>query len=243
MKFRPIVLPLFLAVALASVYFLPSAGEMAQSAVRMELPPGLETWHFKAIPPSEAEIETLAKDTEFSKAICLSARPGEFDAEGRIIPDRIDLSVVLSGVDINNSIHRPERCMLAQGHQILSSYDKELRLDNGKAITVKRIRSTQRIPTNEEGSEHLELDCLTYYFFVGHDTITNDHLERTLIDMKDRLIKGIDQRWAYVSTSMWFGKLPWANGPSITEAEADDKITDFLEMFAESRIDWGQMAP
>ncbi len=241
MKARPILLPLFLSVTLGAVYFLPSAGSTAESSVRMELPDGFGQWHFKNIPPSEAETGTLASDTEFSKAICLSARPGQYDAEGRLIPDRIDLSIVLSGVDINNSIHRPERCMPAQGHQILSSTDRNLKLATGQAVTAKRLHSIQRIPTNADGTEHLELNCLTYYFFVGHDSITNSHLHRTLIDMKDRLIKGMDQRWAYVSASMWYGELPWMEGVEITEAEADEKLSGFVSKFSERQIDWEQM--
>jgi hypothetical protein len=242
MNTRSLILPAILAAGLGSVYFLPSAGEVAQSAVRMNLPEIRDNWYFRHIPPSREETGTLSKDTEFSKAVCFSAREGEFDADGRVIPDRIDLSVVLSGVDINNSIHRPERCMPAQGHQIMESHDKRIELDNGKSLEVRRLRSIQRIPTNEDRSEFLELNCVTYYFFVGHDTITNDHLDRTLIDMKDRLLKGMDQRWAYVSTSMWFGKLPWIEA-EVGEKEVDQKLTEFMEGFAESQIDWEQIAP
>jgi hypothetical protein len=242
MKPTPLLLPVFVAVTLGSIYFLPSAGEVAQSAVRMELPKKNGEWHFNEQLASEAEKETLAKDTEFSKAICLRARPGEFDKEGRVVPDRVDLSVVLSGADINNSIHRPERCMPAQGHNILSSTDRGIDLGNGRTIEVKRLRSVQRIPTNEERTEFLELNCLTYYFFVGHDRITNDHLGRTYVDMKDRLLKGMDQRWAYVSASMWFGKMPWME-VEISEAEADLKLTDFVKRFSEEQIDWDQVRP
>lgn len=241
MKIRAVILPLFLLVTMSSIYFLPSAGKIAQSAVIMELPEDRGNWYFKTIPASEAELGTLAKDTEFSKAICFKPRPDEFDEEGGVIADRIDLSVVLSGVDINNSIHRPERCMPAQGHQILESKDKLLRLENGREITVKRLKSVQRIPTNAEGTEHLELNCVTYYFFVGHDRITNNHLGRTLVDIKDRLVKGMDQRWAYVSTSMWFGKMPWMGDTEITESEVDEKLSDFVGKFAEKQIDWDQI--
>jgi hypothetical protein len=83
---------------------------------------------------------------------------------------------------------------------------------------------------------------VTYYFFVGHDKITNDHYGRTFVDMKDRLLKGMDQRWAYVSTSTWFGKLPWV-GVEITEAEADAKLTDFVRSFLEQQIVWEQLSP
>ncbi len=243
MKKRAIILPVFLGISLASIYFLPSAGEIAQSAVEMDLPAGFGTWQFNKIPASEVEITTLSKDTEFSKAVCLRPREGEFDAEGRIVPDRVDLSIVLSGADINNSIHRPERCMPAQGHNIVSSEDRTVELANGRSVEVKRLKSVQRIPTNEEQTEFLELNCVTYYFFVGHDEITNDHLGRTLVDMKDRLLKGMDQRWAYISTSMWYGEMPWIKDTVVTEEEVDRKLTNFVALFSENQINWDQVAP
>lgn len=242
MRANPLLLPVIVAFALSSIYFLPSAGEVAQSAVKMELPDNRGDWTYKGIQASQAEKDTLAKDTEFSRAICLKTRPGEYDQEGRLIPDRIDLSVVLSGADINNSIHRPERCMPSQGHNILSSTNRNIVLGNGRNVEVKRLRTIQRIPTNEARTEFLELQCVVYYFFVGHDRVMNGHYSRTFVDMKDRLLKGMDQRWAYVSTSMWFGKLPWL-GVEITEEEVDAKLTDFVKQFSEEQINWDQVKP
>jgi hypothetical protein len=238
MKAAPLILPVFVAAGLSSIYFLPTAGEVAQSAIRMDLPQEQGDWFFEEQLPSEAEKETLAKDTEFAKAICLKPRPGQYYRNGESVKDRADLSVVLSGADINNSIHRPERCMPAQGHNILSSSDRSITLDNGRIIEVKRLRSVQSLPRNEERTEFVELDCVTYYFFVGHDRITNDHLGRTFVDMKDRLLKGMDQRWAYVSTSMWFGELV-----GLAEADAEAKLTDFVKRFSEEQIDWEQVRP
>lgn len=234
---------MFLAGTLSAIYVLPTAGEVAQSAVKMDLPNGYGTWHFKKVPASEAEVKSLAKDTEFSKAVCLQVRPGEYDGNGNMIPDRVDLSIVLSGADINNSIHRPQRCMPAQGHQIVETGDKVLLLKNGRSLTVKRLRSIQRIPTNEERTEFLAFDCVTYYFFIGHDRITHEHLGRTFVDMKDRLFKGMDQRWAYVSASMWYGKMPWMKDTVVSKEEVERKLSDFVSLFAEGQIDWEQIKP
>lgn len=238
MKAAPLILPAFLAAALGSIYFLPTAGEVAQSAIRMELPFEQGEWLFEEQLPSEAERLTLAKDTEFAKAVCSKPRPGQYFSNGEMVKDRVDLSIVLSGADINNSIHRPERCMPAQGHNIVSSSDRNIKLGNGRTIEVKRLRSVQTLPTNQERTEFVELDTVTYYYFVGHDRITNDHLGRTFVDMKDRVLKGMDQRWAYVSASMWFGDLV-----RLPEAEADEKLTDFVKGFSEEQIDWQQVKP
>ena len=240
MKLRAFILPALLASSLSSIHFLPQTGEVAQSAINLTLPATVGTWQLQTNPPSEAEIGTLAKDTKFAKATCLSPRPDEYSPEGLIIPDRADLSVVLSGHDLNNSIHRPERCMPAQGHNILSSKDVTTQLANGRSITVRRLRSIQTLtnPSNRKLDRHF--DCVTYYFFVGHNRIEHDHFHRTVSDMSDRIIHGIDQRWAYVSTSMWFGKIPWIDTP-VTEQEADDKLKGLLTKFAESQINWQQI--
>lgn len=238
MKPYPVILPLLLAPLLASVHLLPEAGEMAPSAVNMEIPGSLGDWSTRTIPPSEEELAILAADTEFAKAICLSPRVGEFDiATGHSIPDRIDVSIVLSGHDLNNSIHRPERCMPAQGHVIGSSTDVRIDLPNGRQLPTRRLLSVQTLPANEERTQYVSFNCVTYYFFVGHDSITQDHIKRTLVDVKDRLVRGMDQRWAYVSASMWYGKVPWIE-EEVTFEEAEEKLRAFIIDFATTQIDW-----
>jgi Protein of unknown function (DUF3485) len=242
MKKKSWILPLFLGATFSAIYLLPKVGAVAQSAVNMELPPTSGDWVLRGQSPSQEEIKILKGDTQFAKAVCLAARSGEFSDEGNVIPDRLDLSIVLSGVDINNSIHRPERCMPAQGHTILSSSDRMIKLPNGREFKIKRLVSLQSQKLNKEGGreEYTKHQCLTYYFFVGHNRVTNDHLGRTFIDMKDRLVYGMDQRWAYTSASMWYGKIPWIKN-EVTEAETDDKLEKFLIAFTEKQIDWNQV--
>jgi hypothetical protein len=242
MKRRSLILPLVLAGGLSSIYFLPQAGEVAQSAVRMTLPTTMGPWFLKPVPPSPEEVTTLDRSTTFAKAVCLSARPGEFSIDGDPIPDRADLSVVLSGYDLNNSIHRPERCMRAQGHTLLSETTISLKLDNGRELPVRRLRSVQTLKNLADRKLDQQIECVTYYFFVGHERVETDHLKRTLIDMRDRLVHGMDQRWAYITTTMWFGKMPWIDEP-ISEAEADAKLRALLIGFAEEQINWEQIKP
>jgi hypothetical protein len=241
MKIPLLALPVLLGGLLSTVHLLPKAGEMATSAVNMDLPSNSGDWTMRSIPASELELKILAEDTRFSKAVCLRPRKGEVDlASYEAVPDRIDLSVVLSGHDLNNSIHRPERCMPSQGHVIGSSSNVGIKLPNGRKITVRRLLSVQSIPINEACTEYASYKCVTYYFFVGHDSITQDHVKRTLIDMKDRLMRGMDQRWAYVSASMWYGKVPWIE-KEVPIGEADEKLREFISGFAMEQIDWGSI--
>jgi hypothetical protein len=241
MKIPVLILPVVTGALLSSIYLLPQAGEMAVSAIHLELPQETAGWVLQSKPASEEEIKALASDTEFAKATCLRSRYSEYDSQsGKPIPDRIDLSVVLSGSDLNNSIHRPERCMPAQGHVINSSSTVILDLPNGHKLPLRRLLSVQSLPTNEERTEYVRYSCVTYYFFVGNDTITPDHLERAMIDMKDRLIHGMDQRWAYVSASMWYGELPWIKS-AVSIQEADVKLSQFINDFAMDQINWSQI--
>ena len=238
MKLSQWSLPLLVGSLLVSIHLLPEAGEMERSAIEMDLPEMSGAWLLREQPPSKVETDILAPDTRFSKAVCLAAREGEVDiASGLAVPDRVDLSIVLSGHDLNNSIHRPERCMPSQGHVITSSSNVSLKLGNGRSLPLRRLLSVQSIPTNEEHTEHMKRDCVTYYFFVGNNCITQDHLERTLLDMKDRLLLGVDQRWAYVSFSMWYGNVPWIED-EVSIEYADEKLREFLTGFGEKQIDW-----
>ncbi|MEI7929374.1 MAG: hypothetical protein WCH40_12555, partial [Verrucomicrobiales bacterium] len=72
---RPILLPVLLASVMASVFLLPKAGEIAESAIQMKLPHTLGEWRFDVVQASTKEVDILAKDTEFSKAVCLAPIP------------------------------------------------------------------------------------------------------------------------------------------------------------------------
>ena len=177
MNLKQLVLPVFLLAGLSAIYFLPTAGKVADSAIKMKLPSFEGGWEFDRTQPSQKELDTLSPDTEFSKAICYAVRPGEYNVKGQAIPDRLDLSIVLSGYDLNNSIHRPERCMPAQGHRILSGSDVPITIGNGRKFTVRRLLSMQNVPTSADRKTSQEMRCVTYYFFVGHDRIERMRLQ------------------------------------------------------------------
>ncbi len=42
---------------------------------------------------------------------------------------------------------------------------------------------------------------LNYYWFVGYNRLTPSHIERALLDIHDRVLRGYNQRWAYVTVA------------------------------------------
>jgi hypothetical protein len=239
---RAVLLLVVLASTLSSAYLLPDF-RLVESAIRMEVPSFLEGWSNETYVASERERATLAKDTRFSKAVCLRPRWSSAALLGAGAKDRADLSIVLSGHDLANSIHRPERCMPAQGHKIYDSKSTTVEVPGARAIPVRRLLSTQEITLGEKGETTASLDSLTCYFFVGHHSITDNHTRRTLIDISDRLFKGEAQRWAYVSVTMWFDgehtpdELAREAGlPGVDAAE--ESVRHLLAELAAKNIDW-----
>ena len=235
---RPILLPVLLGGAMLTVFLLPKVGKIAESAVRMSLPDQLGEWEFEKGQASNKEVRILDKETQFSKAVCRAPIPYSYQSNGMRNLKQIDLSIVLSGTDINNSIHRPERCMPSQGHQIYDAKSDLLKTAAGKTFPVRNLTSLQVVPL--KSGESLKLNCVTFYFFIGQKEITEDHLRRTFIDMRDRLLRGQDQRWAYVSASMWFSE---AGEYGLTSRDnAEKEIRQFLSDLADNNIDWEQIA-
>ena len=110
----------------------------------------------------------------------------------------VQASIVLSGHDLNDSIHRPERCLPAQGF-------KELRLEPRVVPTRSRRRARSPAsaatpksrtlrPANfvlDPNGRPVRLQHVFYYWFVGSHCLTSDHYQRTLTDMRDRLLRWV----------------------------------------------------
>ena len=169
-----IICQALLGIGLGSIYLLPRGYKIRESAIIMILPGTVNEWFGESMGTSEVVINALAEDTNY--------------AEDKI--DIVSAFVVLSGDDMNNSIHRPERCLAAQGFEILSSEEISIPI-NGKF----------NLPTKRLLSKHLRTGGkqISYYWFTGAKKITASHYSRTFSDIVDRLATGTNQRWAFVN--------------------------------------------
>lgn len=238
---RALILLALLSASLSTAFLLPDF-RLTESAIRLDVPERLAGWSTVTQEASKKERDILAKDTRFSKAICQRPRWSSTALLGGGPIDRADLSIVLSGHDLANSIHRPERCMPAQGHKIYHSEKSTIETAGGRQIPARRLISTQELQIGESKDDIIQLDALTYYFFVGHDQLTEDHTRRTLLDIKDRLLKGQAQRWAYVSLTMWFDGDTTPDGSGLSElATADEALRELLGKLADENIDWARI--
>jgi EpsI family protein len=187
---RLVILQLLLVAGLGSAYLVPTQAKIQPIGVSMDLPESIGQWSGVPQKITKLELEQLAADTSFSRQIYTNA-----------FGDQILVSIVLAGEDPDNSIHRPERCLPAQGWTILDS--KTVRVNApalpGGELKVTRLHNEQKFQ-DDKGNAHT-VHNLNYYWFVGYNDVTPSHIDRTVMDIRDRVMKGYNQRWAYVTVA------------------------------------------
>ena len=238
---RLLILQLLITGGLSLVFLLPKTPPLQPSAIAtMELPNVLVLSGWAAGPkiePSKKELEALSKDTEFSRRNYYRTAPLDRPPGSR---EMLQASIVLSGKDLNNSVHRPERCLPAQGLSLISSSDVPVKLRDGRTITLKRLKCEGKDETGRNAYTHLN-----YYWFVGHDSIKYSHYGRTFQDMRDRLMEGYDQRWAYITVSSNLVNARMTDelgqeylSTQLTEEETDRNVTEFVSELAPEIINF-----
>jgi len=210
---RLTVLLLTLAIGLSSVLLLPSSGKTEPVGIKLALPEYVGHWYGADEEVTDLERQALAGDTEF-------ARKRYTDGAG----DVIFASIVLSGHDLDNSIHRPERCLPAQGLTITDSKTLQIALPAGGNLQVTRLHNVRQAQTMD--GKTIPVYNLHYYWFVGYHHLTSSHMERTFIDIRDRVLNGYNQRWAYITiaSNITKGLMPFGR----SESETDAMIQDFI---------------
>ena len=244
------VIPIVLALALSSVFVLPRRGDVAltslsRTAIDMKnkVPP-LDFGEWKVTPSqaTQKEIDTLNPDTTFIKAQYQSYEiPPLYNGKGQSFDSFISLSIVISGFDINNSIHRPERCLRAQGHIDMLSLPSELTTPSGRNMKVQRLSSILPLAPETEGGKPFPIGFVSYYYFVGHKHLTHDHWSRTLLDMKDRLLYGADQQWSFVMLSIPYNLGITPDQTARNQQLADKKIRQLLGELTDQIVDWKEV--
>ncbi|WP_193210566.1 exosortase-associated EpsI family protein [Luteolibacter marinus] len=197
---RILVLAGLVTAGFSAVFLLPETPPMHDTRLARHLPEAFGEWRGTPVEVSQQELKVLAKDTTFERYSF------EQRYDSTALP--VEVSIVFSGKDLNNSIHRPETCLKTQGWDFARM--RFLTLPQAaaggplpvKEILYKRTRlDANGKPAIAPNGSQLEDWQLIYYTFIGHTTITPGHYGRTFADIRDRVVGGFDQTWAYVTFS------------------------------------------
>jgi hypothetical protein len=219
---RLLILFLVVALGFSAVFLLPKSAAQP-FGINLELPRHLSGWLGEDEQILQKERETLGKGTEFAR------KRYRNDYLLRAPGYSVLVSVVLSGHDMSNSIHRPERCLDAQGWTRLESSEVQIDSDKGRfPVTRLYNRMTRR---GEDGTTR-SLDAYSYYWFVGEREIQATHWGRWFTDNKDRLVRGVNQRWAFITVTGMIPAQPDADRQAEARKFTDETVRAFIKELA-----------
>jgi EpsI family protein len=210
---RLFAVELLLVAGLGTVFLLPQAPKTKPAGISLKLPIWVGNWIGDDAAITQREIEVLAKDTQFARKVYTSP-------EG----DTIFVSIILSGDDMTTSIHRPERCLPAQGWSLVNTSQRTITLPNSAVLKTTRLSNVREMRAKD--NQRFLLPNLTYYWFVGYNQTTPSHFARTMLDLRDRITGGYNQRWAYVTVAATVTQ--GIARPERTETEAGAMIESFI---------------
>ena len=211
---RLLILFILLAAGFSSVFLLPKSPPQHPASLRTELPELLPGWSSRALPVSAYEQQSLGADTQFAKR-----------AYRNQAGDEIQVIVVFSGADMNTSIHRPERCLPAQGWTIIQNSAARVPLSDRTELPVTRLSNVRSVPL-PDGKTRL-VSNIAYYWFVGYRNLTRSHFVRSWMDVRDRIFRNSDQRWAYLTVSavVTAGLQPHGRDEAATDALLQELVS------------------
>ena len=111
--------------------------------------------------------------------------------------DGIHATIVLSGAD-RSSIHRPQVCMTAAGHEIVRERLVRIPIAGRREPLEIMVLDMLKTFSREDGSP-AAYSSFYAYWFVGKDRETASHLARMYFMAYDRVAHGVSHRWAYVA--------------------------------------------
>lgn len=228
-----VLFPLILLFGLGIILMIPQHyEELRESSMAEDLPFGYLNFNYLGIKRQESEIErkTLAQDTIFNKGDYYILEDGAVDRKK--LP--IHVSIVRSGQDMNASIHRPEICLPAQGHFNLKDSSASISLDNGKNISLTRLDTDLNVSPDSKSSTIIH--GIYYYIFVGDGQLAANHASRYVLDIKDRLLFGKAQRWAYIQVGTYYG-----DAVGEDRETAEKRLQEFIKFLLPQVIVWNQI--
>jgi len=190
---RLLLLMVILLAGLGAVFLLPKNVERLTPGVVMTLPDFIGEWFGQEVAVNQGERDILGSETRFARKRYTNTRG-----------DTIFVSIVLSGEDMSSSIHRPERCLPAQGFTIVDTHPIRMEYQS-QPFTMTRLHNMRQVdpatgkPLLTSDGKPVKDFSLIYYWFIGSDETVADHTLRYLMDIRDRLLKGSYQPWAYVT--------------------------------------------
>ncbi len=156
--------------------------------MKINLPPAVAGFSSTNVPEPDVVLGYLPKDTSYAERY--------YQAPDGFAP--IFATVILMGSD-RTSIHRPEFCLPGQGFEINSKTRVNIPIYSPKyyELPVMKWVISKTVQTSDGRSQ--KLSGFYVFWFVAENEQTTGIVPMQLYMIRDQLLSGIFQRWAYVS--------------------------------------------
>ncbi|RYD76239.1 MAG: EpsI family protein [Verrucomicrobiaceae bacterium] len=185
---RLAILLLVVLGGMSCAFVLPKKLGLQPVGIVPDLPEFMGEWWGRHMDVTQKERDTLGQDTEFARKIYSNGRGGQVLA-----------SIVLAGQDMMMAIHRPERCLAAQGWTFANPTRVTIDVPGKGRLEVTRVQNTKFVKGPDDTPVQIQNIC--YYWFAGSKDLTASHMERVWFDSRDRMMGGYVQRWAMIMIS------------------------------------------
>lgn len=173
---------------LSCAFVLPKKLGYQPVGIVADFPEFLGAWWGQDMEITQKERETLGADTQFARKLYSNG-----------LGAQVMGSIVLAGQDMMMAIHRPERCLAAQGWTFKNPTRRTIEIPGTGQLKVTRVQNTKFVKGTDGTPVQIQNIC--YYWFVGSKDLTPSHMERVWFDSRDRMFSGYVQRWAMIMVS------------------------------------------
>ncbi|MGA9453755.1 MAG: exosortase-associated EpsI family protein, partial [Verrucomicrobiia bacterium] len=167
------------------ILFVPIPGKVA---VKIDLPAQVLDFTSTNLPESDEVLGYLPRDTSFVERCYTS--PDNSPA--------IYATIVLMGAD-RTSIHRPEYCLAGQGFSYDEKKVAEIPVGGPQPYQLPVARwEVSRLVQQPDGQK-VKISGVYVFWFVADNEQTTGIVQFQSYLVRDLLLKGVLQRWAYIS--------------------------------------------
>jgi hypothetical protein len=165
----------------------PTNAPFLASSNSIDLPERLPGFRSREDWLGKGALVTLPKDTTFGRRVYFRSN------EPAIL-----CQAVLMGAD-RTSIHKPQYCLPGMGFQIVSSDPASATILRPYRYELPVMRLNLRAEKRGADGNNHAIAGVYVYWFVTDGELTSSHWDRMKWMARDLLLKGVLQRWAYVS--------------------------------------------
>jgi hypothetical protein len=156
-------------------------------AMNIDLPEHVLDFTSTNVPESEVELNYFPRDTSYARRFYHA-------------PDGFGISsvVILMGTD-RTSIHRPEYCLVGQGWRIDEKKEVKIPIAGAPAYELPVMKWTLSSIYQAPDGQKIQVRGLFVFWFVADNEQTTSSIWLQGRIVRDLLLSGVLQRWAYVS--------------------------------------------